>query len=307
MAMDFGEQLRKVRERAGLTIGEVAKALGVTSAYVSDVERAVRKPFVPARIHAVAKLLKLSDEEHEGLLLLRGLEHGGFEIPYMDPFESRHNQVAAPLQRLWALLAPQQLDAIVSIVRGPAKSTGVLGRWIRGYSHKTRGGYYEARTRPDGDFDVREPGQEAQRVPGGYFRAEFVASSEAVEHEKTESIAAEAERLGVDFVMVDDRPIDPGHSQTLKVQATAFARVLQQGGLPVKSIKDGVVTVGVGALHTVPLASYSVDEMRAVLRAAGHGSKFLAELLKLKKSAELRNFLVGREELAKHIIHDLEG
>lgn len=175
---DFGIRLREFRTRAGLSQGKLAKELGVTVAYVSDVERAARKPFAPEKIHQAAKLLKLNHAEHEDLLLWRALEHGSFELPYLDPFATRHNSVAVALQHTWDSLTSQELDAILTIVQGaterPLKTNYHPGPWIRGYSHKTRGGEYEARERGDGDFDVREPGQEAQRVPGGYFRAEFV-------------------------------------------------------------------------------------------------------------------------------------
>ncbi len=304
---DFGAKLREFRTRANLSQGGLAKELGVTVAYVSDVERGARKPFIPAKVHQVAKLLKLSPAEHEDLLLHRALAHGSFEIPYLDSSSTRHNAVAAMLQRTWDTLTSQELEAIFSIARGtvehPTKPSGAPGRWIRSYSHKTRGGTYEARTRGDGDYDVREPGQEAQRVPGGYFRAEFFPSPEAREQEKTESIAAEAERLGVEFVVVDDRPIDPAYREPLRVQARAFADLLVELKLPVQAVKDGMVELGQRGAKA--LLKLTVEEMRQVLRKAGGRDGFAAELLKLEKAAPLRAFVDAQRDMVSHLVHSM--
>lgn len=308
MMSDFGELLRKYRTRAGLSQGGLAKELGVTVAYVSDVERAARKPFVPGKIHQVAKLLTLSFAEHEALLLHRALEHGSFELPYLDPFATKHNAVAATLQRTWETLTPQELEAIAAVIQAREIKVNVptaMGPWIRGYSHKTRGGTYEARSRGDGDFDVREPGQEAQRVPGGYFRAEFFAvTPEAREQEKVASIAAEAERLGVDFVLVDDRPIDKGYPNTIRVQARAFAELLQELQVPVRAItKDGLLMMGPNQGEV--LLSLTVGELREVLRRAGRRERFLEELLKHKSAQKLRDFMQSQRDLVLHLTHSI--
>lgn len=57
MAERFGEVLRRARQDAEMTLGNVAKLLGVSVVYVSDVERGNRKPFSNERILKVASFL----------------------------------------------------------------------------------------------------------------------------------------------------------------------------------------------------------------------------------------------------------
>lgn len=54
----FGDALRSTRQDAGKTLGDVAKLLGKSVVYVSDVERSNRRPFNNERIIKVAKFLK---------------------------------------------------------------------------------------------------------------------------------------------------------------------------------------------------------------------------------------------------------
>jgi transcriptional regulator with XRE-family HTH domain len=53
----FGDLLRKLRRKADKTLGDVARLLGVSVVYVSDVERGNRKPLSNERIIQIAKLL----------------------------------------------------------------------------------------------------------------------------------------------------------------------------------------------------------------------------------------------------------
>lgn len=53
----FGEALRKRRREAGKTLSDVAKVLGVSVVYVSDVERGNRRPLNNDSIVKVAKFL----------------------------------------------------------------------------------------------------------------------------------------------------------------------------------------------------------------------------------------------------------
>ena len=54
----FGDALRRTRHSAGNTLGDVAKLLGVSVVYVSDVERGNRRPFSNERILKIAKFVK---------------------------------------------------------------------------------------------------------------------------------------------------------------------------------------------------------------------------------------------------------
>ena len=53
----FGEVLRRTRQDAGMTLGNVARLLEISVVYVSDVERGNRKPFSNERILKVASYL----------------------------------------------------------------------------------------------------------------------------------------------------------------------------------------------------------------------------------------------------------
>jgi transcriptional regulator with XRE-family HTH domain len=53
----FGEILRQFRREADKTLGDVARLLGVSPVYVSDVERGNRKPFARERILKIAEFL----------------------------------------------------------------------------------------------------------------------------------------------------------------------------------------------------------------------------------------------------------
>ncbi len=54
----FGDALRKQRRNAEKTLGDVARLLGVSVVYVSDVERGNRRPFRNERILKIAKFIQ---------------------------------------------------------------------------------------------------------------------------------------------------------------------------------------------------------------------------------------------------------
>jgi len=57
MPQRFGELLRKLRRKSDKTLGDVARMLGVSVVYLSDVERGNRKPFNNDRIVKIAEYL----------------------------------------------------------------------------------------------------------------------------------------------------------------------------------------------------------------------------------------------------------
>ena len=59
--MTFGEMLRDYREHAGKTMGDLARYLGFTVPYISDIERNKRNPPRPDRIEAIARFLGVDD------------------------------------------------------------------------------------------------------------------------------------------------------------------------------------------------------------------------------------------------------
>ena len=58
MAERFGDLLRKMRRAANKTLGDLARFLGVSVVYLSDVERGNRKPLSKDRIVKIADFLK---------------------------------------------------------------------------------------------------------------------------------------------------------------------------------------------------------------------------------------------------------
>ena len=54
----FGDALRTTRRNAEKTLGDVAKLLGISVVYVSDVERGNRRPFSNERILEIARFVK---------------------------------------------------------------------------------------------------------------------------------------------------------------------------------------------------------------------------------------------------------
>ena len=73
----FGRLLRKLRIEAGRSIGEVARHLGVSTVYVSDVERGVRAPLTSERTRQVAQFLDVKPGE---LLVTAALQKKVFEF-----------------------------------------------------------------------------------------------------------------------------------------------------------------------------------------------------------------------------------
>jgi len=52
---DFGKMLNKARLKRGLSLGQLAKHMGVTAPYISDIENGKRAPF-PIKLETYAKL-----------------------------------------------------------------------------------------------------------------------------------------------------------------------------------------------------------------------------------------------------------
>ena len=84
----FGEALRRARQDAEMTLGDVARLLDVSVVYVSDVERGNRRPFSNERILKVARLLKADPAP---LIAAADVEKGVIEyaISKAKPLEAR--------------------------------------------------------------------------------------------------------------------------------------------------------------------------------------------------------------------------
>ena len=72
----FGDALREQRRNAEKTLGDVAKLLGVSVVYVSDVERSNRRPFSNDRILKIAEFI---DADPAPLITAADVERGVIE------------------------------------------------------------------------------------------------------------------------------------------------------------------------------------------------------------------------------------
>jgi len=84
----FGDALRKARQDAGRTLGDVARLLDVSVVYVSDVERGNRRPFSNERIITVAGFL---NADPATLISAADIEKGiiEYDISKAKPLEAR--------------------------------------------------------------------------------------------------------------------------------------------------------------------------------------------------------------------------
>jgi transcriptional regulator with XRE-family HTH domain len=121
---DFGRRLRAHRTKAKLSMGQLARHLGVSVAYVSDVERGRRAPLGFARIQRLASLLP--DAAVRDLQLTAGRARGAFELP-AEKGRPKALEVAASLMRDWSQLSDEQLEGIEVVLarrRGGGDASG---------------------------------------------------------------------------------------------------------------------------------------------------------------------------------------
>ena len=87
MPESFGDALRRNRRNAGKTLGDVAKLLGVSVVYVSDIERGNRRPFSNERILRIAKFV---DADPAPLIAAADVERGviEYDITKAKPLEA---------------------------------------------------------------------------------------------------------------------------------------------------------------------------------------------------------------------------
>ena len=88
MAERFGDTLRRTRQQAERTLGDVARLLDVSVVYVSDVERGNRRPFRNDRILEVARYL---EADPAPLIAAADVEKGviEYDISKAKPLEAR--------------------------------------------------------------------------------------------------------------------------------------------------------------------------------------------------------------------------
>jgi len=117
MRRDFGKLLRLARQQAGKSMGDLAKHLGVSVVFISDVERGNRAPLTTERILQAAQLLGT-----DALPLLKAAaeERGAFALDANVSNKAR--EVGAVLMQGWATLKDEQLEQIAQILRDDQSS-----------------------------------------------------------------------------------------------------------------------------------------------------------------------------------------
>jgi transcriptional regulator with XRE-family HTH domain len=96
----FGEVLRQAREEAGVTMGELARHLGVSVPYMSDVERGKKPPLVGPRLEQAARYIGADVRK---LTIAAGRSRGAFEIPATGQADA--DESLAVLARGWSSIS----------------------------------------------------------------------------------------------------------------------------------------------------------------------------------------------------------
>lgn len=104
----FGKLLRDCREAAEKSMGALARHLGVSVPYLSDVERGNRPPLVDERIANAAAFLNVDPKP---LLKAAAETRGAFQLDAAR-VSPEHRQVGAMLARQWGAIPDDKLEQI---------------------------------------------------------------------------------------------------------------------------------------------------------------------------------------------------
>lgn len=110
--MKFGQLLRQLREKAGMSCTALAHELKVSVTYVSDVERGTRPPFTATKVLQTAEALKLDPMP---LLCAAAKHSGAFTLDFRG--EPLDDETAAYLCSAWGYLTETELETINRIAQ----------------------------------------------------------------------------------------------------------------------------------------------------------------------------------------------
>lgn len=74
--LTFGKYLAKLREAKDVTLRELARQIGVSAAFLSDVEKDRKPPLTAERLEKVISALHLSKEDADSLNIIAGKQKG---------------------------------------------------------------------------------------------------------------------------------------------------------------------------------------------------------------------------------------
>lgn len=112
MKRKFGLLLRKLRETANVSIGSLARHLGISVPYLSDVERGNRPPLVHDKIIRAAAFLNVDPGP---LLLSAGETRGTFHLDAANVSGSAR-EVGAMLAHQWSGMSNQKLKKMKQLL-----------------------------------------------------------------------------------------------------------------------------------------------------------------------------------------------
>ncbi|MCW5888939.1 MAG: helix-turn-helix transcriptional regulator [bacterium] len=121
MAEKFGELLRRWRTKADRTMGDLAEHLGVSVAYISDVERGNRAPLTADRLARAVAFLNIADPNP--LYMAAADSKGAFELDVADVSPTAR-EVGAALMRGWPDLSDDDLELIRNVLQGRGRRGG---------------------------------------------------------------------------------------------------------------------------------------------------------------------------------------
>ena len=100
----FGELLTQLREKKDKTLRELARAIGVSAPFLSDVEKGRRSALTAERIDKVAAVLQLDQDERNALFDAAGKQKNSIP-PDLPDYIMEHEFLSA------ALITARDLDA----------------------------------------------------------------------------------------------------------------------------------------------------------------------------------------------------
>ena len=93
----FGELLTQLREKKDKTLRELARAIGVSAPFLSDVEKGRRSALTAERIDKVAEVLQLDQDERNELFDAAGKQKNSIP-PDLPDYIMEHEFVSAALR-----------------------------------------------------------------------------------------------------------------------------------------------------------------------------------------------------------------
>jgi transcriptional regulator with XRE-family HTH domain len=115
----FGSVLRDLREKAHVSLGSLARHLGVSVPYLSDVERGNRPPLVQEKIFQAATFLNVD----VGVLLASAADaKGNFQLATAN-LSGPAREVGAMLARQWPVISDNKLQRMKLLLLEPEDAT----------------------------------------------------------------------------------------------------------------------------------------------------------------------------------------